>query len=216
MSSEMSKDSSRAKARPEAARPDPSRRPPAAPNKAAEDSPRSDRRLRAVPDLPSGDDLAPSGAYVYAEPDVIGLARKRAEFIEARPGITDEELDSILSLYESHLSPSTVKTYVSALVPFYKYAEAHGFHPLRCEATDIEAYLLHLMMSGKLGAGGGRDPSNPYSPGYFKKFLAALKCAAEAAGLPDPGSDVDIRKLTRAYTRKRGSELPATAGPNCW
>ena len=209
MSSEMSKDSSRAQARPSAARPDPNRRrSSAAPKKAASDSPRTDRRLRAVPDLPDSPVCASETGYVYEPPDVVGLDRKRAEYREARPDISDEELDSYLSLYRSHLSPKTAETYASALEPFYKHAEAHGFHPLRCESADIETYLLDLMTSGKLAADGTRDPRKPYSPVHFKKFLAALKCAAEVQGLPNPTEDVDIRRLTRGYTRLRGSELP--------
>ena len=166
------------------------------------------RRLRAVPDLPTGENRSAEGGYVYEEPDVVGLERKRAEYRQARPDITDEELDTYISLYKSHLSPQTVETYVSALAPFYKHAEAHGFHPLKCDAADIETYLLDLMTSGKQGADGARDPEKPYSPTHFKKFLAALKRAAEAQGLPNSAEDVDIRRLTRGYTRLRGSQLP--------
>lgn len=166
------------------------------------------RRLRAVPDIPDGENRPGDAGYVYEEPDVVGLERKRAEYRQARPDITDEELDTYLSLYRSHLSPQTIETYVSALTPFYKHAEVHGFHPLKCDAADIETYLLDLMTSGKQGADGARDPKRPYSPTHFKKFLAALKRAAEAQELPNPGEDVDIRRLTRGYTRLRGSLLP--------
>ena len=41
------------------------------------------------------------------------------------------------------------------------------------------------MRAGKVGADGNRDPNKPYSPGYFKMFLAAHRCATEAKGLSD-------------------------------
>ena len=90
-------------------------------------------------------------------------------------------------------------------------AEENGFHPLKCQASHIEAYLLHLMTSGKKGADGERDPDSLYSKSYFKKFLAALRAAAAAQGLPSPTDNVDIGRLTRGYARHFGSKLPDEA-----
>ena len=76
-------------------------------------------------------------------------------------------------------------------------AEENGFHPLKCQASHIEAYLLHLMTSSRRGANRKRDPSSLYSKSYFKKFLAAIRAAAAAQGLPSPTDNVDIGRLTR-------------------
>ena len=187
-------------------------RPAAGRQPAGTDGARNDaRRLKAVPDLADGQQGAPDSAYVYEPPDVIGIERKRAGYREAIPGISDEDLDSYIEVYRSHLSPATVATYQAALVPFYKHAEAHGFHPLKCETSDIEAYLLHLMTSGKKGADGQRDADDPYSTAQFKKILAALRAAAAAQGLPNPAENVDIKKLISGYTRLFGSKLPDNA-----
>ena len=62
------------------------------------------------------------------------------------------------------------------------------------------------MISGKLGSTGVRDPDRPYSASYFKMFLAALRHAAAAQGLPNPTGPVNIDTLTRGYNRTRGSK----------
>ena len=165
------------------------------------------RHLQVVPDLPGGAD-SPAGGYVFEAPDVIGLDRKRAEYRAQAPDITDEELEERVELYAMQMSPKTVSTYTAALTPFYRHGEANGFHPLECGRPEVESYLLSLMTSGKQGAGGERDRSQPYSKTYFKTFLAALRKAAEAQDLPSPGRSVDIGKLLSGYNRKRGPELP--------
>lgn len=172
---------------------------------------RSAPRLRAVPDLPAAEGGAAERPYIYEPLDVIGIDRKRAEYRAARPDISDEELEEYVNLCKSHLSPATVASYERALEPFYRIAEEDGFHPLKCQASHIEAYLLHLMTSGKRGADGERDPDSLYSKSYFKKFLAALRAAAAAQGLPSPTDNVDIGRLTRGYARHFGSNLPDEA-----
>ena len=187
------------------------RGPAPSPNKAADAGRSEGRRLQIVPDLPHDDADAPAdapaGGYVFEAPDVIGIDRKRAEYRAQCPDISDDDLAERVALYAMQLSPKTVRTYTAALVPFYRYAEEHGFHPLKCGRAEVESYLLWLMTSGKL-SGGDRDRSRPYSKTYFKTFLAALRKAAEAQDLPSPGRSVDIGKLLAGYNRKRGPELP--------
>ena len=162
--------------------------------------------LRAVPDLPAGE-----GAWVYEPPDIVGADRKRAEYLAASPGISDERLEAYVSVYKGRWADSTVASYERALVPFYKLAAENGFHPLKCRASDIEAYMLDLMTSGRRGKDGERDPDTPYSKSYFTKFLSAHKAAAEAQGLPSAAEDVDIHMLVRGYSRLYGSKLPDEA-----
>ena len=175
------------------------------------EQPSSTPRLRAVPDLPAGEDGAADRPYVYEPPDVIGADRKRAEYREARPNISDEQLEMYVSLYKSHLSPATVASYEKVQDPFYKLAAETGFHPLKCPPSDIETYLLQLMTSGKQGPDGDRGSDTFYSKSYFTKFLSALKAAAAAQGLPSHAEDVDIDRLTRGYFRLYGSKLPDQA-----
>ena len=161
------------------------------------------RRLTVVPEPDwSLDDEA---ALV---PDVIGADRQRALYRAAMPNLTERELDEFVEVFKNSMAPATVRSYEAALTPFYDYAHEHGFDPLECEPMRIEAYLLDRMISGKLGSTGVRDPDRPYSVSYFKMFLAALRHAAAAQGLPDPTGPVNIDTLTRGYNRTRGSTLP--------
>ena len=101
-----------------------------------------------------------------------------------------------------------MRSYESALSPYYKYAHEQGFDPLKCDPTRIESYLLGLMTAGKPDSTGTRQPDQPYSLTYFKTFLSALKRAAVVQDLPNPCESVKIEALTRGYTRTRGSRLP--------
>ena len=178
---------------------------------AAEEAGSGAPRLKAVPDLPDGAGGHTETVYTYEPPDVIGVERKRAEYRAARPDISDEQLETYVSLYRNHLSPATVASYQALLVPFYKLAEKVGFHPLKCSTGDIEAYMMDLMTSGKRVAGGERDPDNLYSKSYFKTFLAALRAAAAAQGLPSPAESVDLKRVSSGYIRTFGSNLADNA-----
>ena len=180
------------------------------------------RRLRAVPDLPdSGDsaDLPDSGGeagrdgagYTYEPPDVIGLDRKRAEYEAAMPGISEEMLEQFLKIYSSHLAPATVAAYESVLIHLYKHAEKVGFHPLTCLAANYEVYFLYLVVSGKIGPNGERDPDDPYSGSYFNHLKAAVKAASAAAGVKTNIDDVDIKRVLSGYKREYGSKLAENA-----
>ena len=81
----------------------------------------------------------------------------------AMPKLTDAELDEYLDVYVNSLSPKTVRSYHSALAPYYTYAHKQGFHPLEADPTRIESYLLGLMTGGKRDSIGTRHPDQPYS-----------------------------------------------------
>ena len=164
--------------------------------------------LRVVPDSPddTGGGAAEGGGPLV--PDVLGAERQRDAYRAAMPNLTDAELDEYLDVYTNSLSPKTVRSYESALAPYYKYAHKQGFHPLEADPTRIESYLLGMMTAGKPDSTGTRQPDQPYSLTYFRTFLSALKRAAAVQDLPNPCASVKIEALTRGYTRTRGSRLP--------
>ena len=128
------------------------------------------RHLKAVPDAdPESGDAAEEG-HPFEPPDVIGSDRKRSQFAGVMTNLTEAELDDYAKLYRNHLSPKTVQSYEAALRPYYEIAHKLGHHPLKCDPVRIEAYLLHLMRSGKPGADGLRDPKSAYSKSHFKMF----------------------------------------------
>ena len=136
---------------------------------------------------------------VYEPPDVVGAQRFRDEYRRVAPNLSEAELAYDVNLYERRMSPATRRSYEAVLRPFYLAAARAGFNPLTCDPAELEAHILNLMRAGKVGADGNRDPNKPYSPGYFKMFLAAHRCATEAKGLPDITGLVDLKKLLRGY-----------------
>ena len=145
---------------------------------------------------------------VYEPPDVVGAQRFHDEYRRVAPNLSEAELAYGVNLYERHMSPATRRSYEAVLRPFYLLAARAGVDPLTCDPALLGVHMWNLMRAGKVGADGNRDPNKPYSPGYFKKFLAAHRCATEAKGLPDITGSVDLKKLLRGYNRVRGSELP--------
>ena len=171
---------------------------------------RQARPLYAVPDDAEGP-AGPNERWTYEPPDVVGGQRKREEYRQAMPELSEADLNSYVEIYESHSAAATRSAYEAALKPFYRVAERGGFDPLRCEPALLEGYVLHLMTYGKVGPSGDRDRSNPYSLTFFKTFLAAHRCATQVQGLPEIAGLVDVDRLLRGYNHKRGSELPRCA-----
>ena len=164
--------------------------------------------LRVVPDPPDDTGGAAGEGDGPLVPDVLGVERQRDAYSAAMPNLTDAELDEYLDVYTNSLSPKTVRSYESALAPYYTYAHKQGFHPLKADPTRIESYVLGLMTAGKRDSTGTRHPDQPYSLTYFRTFLSALKRAAAVQDLPNPCASVKVEALTRGYTRTRGSRLP--------
>ena len=144
---------------------------------------------------------------VYEPPDVVGAQRFHDEYRRV-PNLSEAEPAYGFNLDEHRMSPATRRSYEAVLRPFYLAAARAGFNPLTCDPALLGAHILNVMRAGKIGADGNRDPTKFYSPGYFKTFLAAHRCATEARGLPDITGLVDLKKLLRGYNRVRGSELP--------
>ena len=145
---------------------------------------------------------------VYEPPDVVGAQRFHDEYRRVAPNLSEAELAYDANLCEHHMPPATRRSYEAVLRPFYLAAARAGFNPLTCDPALLGLHISMLMREGKVGADGNRDPNKPYSPGYFKIFLVAHRCATEAKGLPDITGLVDLKKLLRGYNRVRGAELP--------
>ena len=165
------------------------------------------RHLHAVPDDATGT----GQRWTYEPPDVVGVRRKRDHWRETMPDLSEAELDSWIRVYGCHMPPTTKKSYEAALDPFWRAAARAGFDPLRCDPALIEGHIANLMVAGKVGADGSRDPDKPYSLAYFERFMAAYSRALEAKGLPDTTASVDLKKLQRGHGYLQGSKLPRCA-----
>ena len=161
------------------------------------------RHLRAVPETGAAD-----GEVVRRdgplEPDVLALDRRRALYREALPDVSEQKLDRYVELYRNRWAGETVRAYEQRLRGFFEYAAGNGFHPLTCTSVQVEGYILHKMDEGK-------PDGSLYSVSYFKQFLAALRRALRANGLPDDTASVEIDGLISGYIRQYGSELPRMA-----
>ena len=169
-----------------------------------------------VPDPEHGGDQPDAPGWAHEEPDVVGLAQATERLRRVMPGATEAEIAEAAQIKAHKLKPKTVRTYEGLLRPYYRHAAEAGINPLTCHPDYIEAYILHLMRAGKPDRDGIRNPHDKYSSDYFRSFLAGLRHAARAKGLPDPAAELDTHDLLRGYVNLHGHELPREAKDPAW